>query len=53
MTADGEHLKRLSKWQDGEDYQPDWFAPAALTVSPASNQLTIWGKLKKLASSLR
>ena len=50
MTVDGGHLKRLSKWQDGEDYQPDWFAPAALAVSPEYSQITIWGKLKKLAS---
>ena len=53
MTVGGEHLKRLSKWQDGEDYQPDWFALASLAVFPASKQITIWGKLKKLATSLR
>ena len=50
MTADGEHLKRLGKERDS---WPDWFASASLTVFPASKQLTIWGKLKKLATSLR
>ena len=53
MTVDGVHLKRLGKLHNGVDYSPDWFAGAALAVSPASNQLTIWGKLKKLATSLR
>ena len=53
MTVDGEHLKRLSKWQNGEDYQPDWFAPTALAVSPTNKQHTIWGELKRLASKLR
>lgn len=53
MTADGVHLKRLGKLHNGVDYSPDWFAGAALAVSPASKQLTIWGKLKKLATSLR
>ena len=53
MTVDGGHLKRLSRWQDGEDYQPDWFAPAALAVSPEYSQITIWGKLKKFASKLQ
>ncbi len=50
MTADGVHLKRLGK--EG-DYSPDWFDPAALAVFPASNQLTIWGKLKKSESNPR
>ena len=53
MTVDGGHLKRLSRWQDGEDYQPDWFAPAALAVFPESKRITIWGKLKTLASKLQ
>ena len=53
MTADGEHLKRLSKWLDGEDYQPDWFALASLAVFPASKRITIWGKLKTLAAKPR
>ena len=53
MTVDGVHLKRLGKLHNGVDYSPDWFAGAALAVSPASNQLTIWGKLKRLTTSLR
>ena len=50
MTVDGVHLKRLGKLHNGVDYSPDWFAGAVLAVSPASNQFTIWGKLKKLTS---
>ena len=46
MTVNGEHFKRLGK--EG-DYSPDWFASAALAVSPASKQHTIWGRLKQLA----
>ena len=53
MTADGKHLKRLTNVPRGYDYDPDWFDPASLAVSPASNQLTIWGKLKKSAANLR
>ena len=53
MTADGKHLKRLTNVPKGYDYDPDWFDPASLAVSPASNQLTIWGKLKKSAANLR
>ena len=50
MTADGEHLKRLGKERDS---WPDWFTSASLSVFPASKQLTIWGKLKKLESNPR
>ena len=53
ITADGEHLKRLGGVHKGGDSWPDWFDPASLAVFPASKQLTIWGKLKKLATSLR
>lgn len=53
MTVNGEHLERLSQWQDGEDYHPDWFDPAALAVLPTSKQYTIWGKLKKLKPNSR
>ncbi|MDE0297290.1 MAG: hypothetical protein OXN17_01490 [Candidatus Poribacteria bacterium] len=53
MTSDGEHLKRLSNVHKGGDFDPDWYAAPGLAVSPAGNQLTIWGKLKNLASNLR
>ena len=46
MTADGVYLERLGKLHNGVDYSPDWLAGAALAVSPASKQHTIWGKLK-------
>ena len=32
---------------------PDWLYPGGLSVSPEGSQTTIWGRLKKLASSLR
>ena len=53
MTANGKHLKRLGNAHKGYDYDPDWFDPAALAVFPASKQLTIWGKLKKLEPNPR
>ena len=53
MSADGNHLERLTNAPKGYDYDPDWFDPATLAVSPASKQLTIWGKLKKSAANLR
>ena len=52
MTADGKYLKQLSKVRDGTDYQPD-ISPLGLSVSPASNKSTIWGRLKKSASNVR
>ena len=52
MTADGKHIKQLSKVQEGTDDQPD-FSPVGLAVSPASKTATIWGKLKKRASNVR
>ena len=48
MTADGKHIKKLSRPLEG-DWDPDWINPAAFTVSPAGNSITIWGRLKKLA----
>ena len=52
MTADGKHIKRLSKVHAGIDFQPD-FSPVALAVSPTSKTAAIWGRLKKRASNLR
>lgn len=31
------------------DFQPDWFNPWELSVSPAGNRITIWGRLKDAA----
>ena len=53
MTADGEHVKKLSRPPERGDWDPDWISPAALAVSTAGNRLTIWGRLKKLAPDLR
>ena len=33
--------------------EPDWLGPGGLSVSPVGSRITIWGRLKKLASSLR
>ena len=52
MTADGKHIKQLSKVREGIDYQPD-FSPVGLAVSPTSKTATIWGRLKKSRSNLR
>ena len=52
MTADGQYLKQLSDDHNGSDYHPD-FGPGGLAVSPTSNTITIWGRLKKLSSNLR
>ena len=51
ITADGEHLKRLSGVHKGGDSWPDWFDPASLAVSLANNQITIWGRLKRLGAN--
>lgn len=33
--------------------EPDWFHQGQLSVTPTSSQLTIWGRLKEIARSLR
>ena len=53
ITAEGEYLMRLSELHKKGDAHPDWFDPTGRDVVVAGNQITIWGKLKKLASSLR
>ena len=35
------------------DGQPDWFYPGGLSVSPEDSRITMWGRLKKVPSSLR
>ena len=52
MTADGKYLRQLSDDRNARDWAPD-ISPLGLAVSPASNKVTIWGKLKELASNLR
>ena len=53
MTADGKHIKKLSRPPERGDWDPDWIFPAALTVTPVGNRITVWGRLKKLAPNLR
>ena len=50
MTANGDYLKQLSGEHGGDDTGPDWFDPVAWSVSPATNFVTIWGKIKVPAS---
>ena len=52
MTADAQYLKQLSDDHNGSDYHPE-FGPGGLAVSPTSNKVTIWGRLKKLVPNLR
>jgi hypothetical protein len=33
--------------------EPDWLYPGGLSVSPEGSRITIWGRLKDVASSLR
>ncbi len=43
----------LPRDPDFGNYHPDWLYPGGLSVSPEVSRITIWGKLKKVASSLR
>ena len=38
---------------DSLNFDPDWLYPGGLSVSPEGSHVTIWGRLKKSASSLR
>ena len=38
---------------DSWNYDPDWHYPGGLSVSPEGSRITIWGRLKRFASSLR
>ena len=53
MTAEGKYLKQLSDLHERGDYHPDWFDPATLAVASEGNRITIWGRIKRLASGLR
>ena len=46
-------LKQISQVHRHGDFQPDWLNSVGLSVSPAGSHITIWGRLKKIASSLR
>ena len=52
MTADGDYLKQLSKHRSGET-DPVWFDPRGLSVSPAANVISTWGKIKEPTSARR
>ena len=46
-------LTQLSEVHKRGDYEPDWLNTAGLAVSPGTSQISIWGKLKEIASSLK
>ena len=52
ITAEGEYLMRLSELHKKGDAHSDWFDPTGRAVSPTDNQITIWGRLKRLVSGL-
>ena len=43
----------LEKFQGQGGWDPDWLYPGELSVSPEGSRVTMWGRLKKFASSLR
>ena len=46
-------VKMISDVHNQGDYQPDWLNSVGLSVSPAGSRVTMWGRLKDIASSLR
>ena len=38
---------------DSSNHHPDWLYPRGLSVSPQGSRITIWGRLKEVALSLR
>ena len=53
ITAEGEYLMRLSELHKKGDAHSDWFDPSGRAVSPAGNQITIWGGVKQFESNAR
>ena len=52
MTPEGKHLEQLT--EDGfYSADPDWFDPVGRSVSPATNFVTIWGKIKAPSAARR
>ena len=49
MATDGMHLKQLCEHGTSCDH-PDWFYLKGRSVSPATNFVTIWGKIKEPAA---
>ena len=46
-------VNALQRDPEFENLEPDWLYPGGLSVSPEGSHVTIWGRLKKFASSLR
>ena len=47
MTAEGRYIRQLSDGGNARDFEPN-ISPLGLVVSPISNKITTWGKLKKV-----
>jgi len=46
MDSNGENLRNLTN-HPAPDYQPSWFTPSTLSVSPTDNlRTTVWGQVK-------
>ncbi len=43
----------LQRGPNFRHYDPDWLYPGGLSVSPEGSRITMWGRMKKFASSLR
>ncbi len=53
VGAEGGAVNPIGQVQRQHDFEPDWLYPGELSVSPEGNRITIWGRLKRVASSLR
>ena len=52
MASNGRYIRQLSDGGNARDFEPD-ISPVGLAVSPTSNKVTIWGKLKKVELNRR
>ncbi len=52
MASNGRYIRQLSDGGNALDFEPD-ISPLGLAVSPTSNKVTIWGKLKKVELNRR
>lgn len=48
MTPDDMHLKQLTEDDGTYRYDANWSDPVGRSVSPATNFVTIWSKIKSL-----
>ncbi|MDE0300640.1 MAG: DPP IV N-terminal domain-containing protein [Candidatus Poribacteria bacterium] len=53
VDAIGGALNPIDQVHEKGDTEPDWFNPGQLSVSPEGSRITMWGRLKNAASSIR